>query len=286
KNLMLLALAIGCGLVAAFLVAKLGAGSKPDTVMVLVAGKNLDQGTKLDEPEKLFVRKPFTRESAPPVFVDDINLLKGKTLQRTVRPGTHVTEDDITPKTTLTLPVKADGTMYKAMAIKVAPETVVGGLVLPGYRVDVISVERFQNGKVVAQTVLQNCLVVAVNTVTQTPEQQNAFKDAATVTLAVTLKEGKILYLAGKQGEISMLLRSKEHTLNVKNDKPVETIDNKKDDDSSSGGSDSGGQTVKVPVPKTDIAPGTKIENPADFFVEKDLPETAVPASAVRDMEE
>src|SRR5262245_1283484 len=285
RNIVLLALAIGCGLVAAFVTAKLGASNKPDMVMVLVAAKNLDQGTKLDEVEKLFVRKPFPRESAPPEAVDDVNLLKGKTLQRTVRPGTYVTQEDVTPKKTIELPVRADGTMYKAMAIKVAPETVVGGLVLPGARVDVISVERFTNGKVVSQTVLQNVLVVAVNTMTQTSENVNAVKDATTVTLAVTLKEGKILYLAEKRGEISLLLRSKDDQALAKNDKPIEHVDVKKEGDDAAG-SDSGGQTVRVPVPKKDILPGTKIENPADFFDEKDFPESALPANAIKNIDE
>src|SRR5207237_7665771 len=113
RNIVLLALAIGCGLVAAFVTAKLGASNKPDMVMVLVAAKNLDQGTKLDEPEKLFVRKPFPRESAPADSVDDVNALKGKTLQRTVRPGSYVTQEDVTPKKTIELTVRADGTMSK-----------------------------------------------------------------------------------------------------------------------------------------------------------------------------
>jgi pilus assembly protein CpaB len=284
RNIVLLALAIGCGLVAAFVTAKLGASNKPDTVSVLVAAKNLDQGTKLDEVDKLFVRKPFTPETVPQDRIDNVNDLKGKTLQRTIRPGSHITQDDLTPRKTLDLPVRADGTMYKAIAIKVAAETVAGGLVLPGSRVDIISSERFQNGKTAVTTVLQNVLVVAVNAMTQTPDQQNAVKDAVTVTVAVTLKESKILYLATERGKISLVLRSKDDTAVVKNDKPIETLDNKRDDDS--GGSDAGPATVKVPVPKKDIVPGTKIENPADLFDEKDLPEMALPATAVRSMEE
>ncbi|MFL5338797.1 MAG: SAF domain-containing protein, partial [Gemmataceae bacterium] len=92
RNIVLLALAIGCGLVAAFLTAKLGASNKSaEMVPVLVAAKNLDQGTKLDDPEKFFVRKPFPKESVPPEFIDDPSQMKGKVLQRTIRAGTHVT---------------------------------------------------------------------------------------------------------------------------------------------------------------------------------------------------
>ena len=87
KNMVLLALAVGCGLVAAFLTAKLGAGSKQEMIPVLVAAKNLDQGTKLDKIEEQFVRKPFPKESVPPEFIDDPAQFKGKSLQRSVRAG-------------------------------------------------------------------------------------------------------------------------------------------------------------------------------------------------------
>src|SRR5262249_11764793 len=61
-------------------------------------------------------------------------------------------------------------------------------------------------------------------------------------------------------------------------------VDAKKDDDTAV--SDSGYATVRVPVQKKDIIPGTTIENPADFFDEKDLPESALPANAVRTLDE
>ena len=142
--------AIGCGLVAAFLTAKLGAGNKQEMIPVLVAAKNLDQGTKLDKPEEQFVRKPFPKESVPPEYIDDPSQFKGKSLQRSVRAGSHITMADITPRNSIELPVDPKtGIPYKAMALRVAPETIVGCLVLPGSRVDVVSVERLTNGKTV-----------------------------------------------------------------------------------------------------------------------------------------
>src|SRR5947209_20621188 len=130
KNMVLLALAVGCGLVAAFLTAKLGAGNKTEMIPVLVAAKNLDQGAKLDKIEEQFVRKPFPKESVPPEFIDDPAQLKGKTLQKSLRAGSHCTMADITAKNAIELPVdQKTGVMYKAMALKVAADTSVAGLV-------------------------------------------------------------------------------------------------------------------------------------------------------------
>jgi len=230
KNMVLLALAIGCGLVAAFLTAKLGATNKTEMVPVLVAAKNLDQGLKIDEPEKLFVRKPYPPESVPPEFINDLAALKGKVLQRTIRPGATVSVADITPPKTITLPVRADGTMYKAMGIRVAAETVAGGLVIPGDHVDIISIERYQNSKVASVPVLQNVLVVAVNAQAQLAENQTAVKDAATVTLAVTHKEGQQLALADTRGVIRLLLRSKDDQTKEKNLKSIEALGKPEED--------------------------------------------------------
>lgn len=269
KNLVLLALAIGCGLVAAFLTAKLSAGGKTEMVPVLVAAKNLDQGTKLDNPEQLFVRKPFPRESVPPEFIDDVSQLKGKTLQRTVRPGTHVTIEDVTPVAAVTLPVDK-GVMYKAMAIKVQQHSIVGGLVRPGSRVDVVAVDRYTNGKTAATLILQKVLVVAVNDTVKTPEGEPNFKNATTVTLAVTQKEGQLLALAGSRGELSLMLRSPDDMTVSKSPKPVAGLDDTRDD--SSNGAKGDVEMSKVVVAKKTVPAGTRLENPGDFFDVKEVP--------------
>src|SRR5262245_29319114 len=177
RNMILLALAIGFGLVAAFLTAKLGASSRVEMVPVLVAAKNLNQGDKLEKPEELFVRKPFPKESMPPEFVDDLNVLRGKTLQRTIRAGTHVTQDDITPAEGIALPIDPKtGDRFKAMAIKASVETAVAGLIKPGAHVDIIIVERLQSGKTTSTLLLQNVLVVAMNDQTRRSEEDRAVK--------------------------------------------------------------------------------------------------------------
>lgn len=284
KNMILLALAIGCGLVAAFLTAKLGAGSKGEMVPILVAAKNLDQGTKIEKPEELFVRKPFPKESLPPEYIDDITQLKGKTLQRSIRAGAHCTMADVTPKGGIDLPIDpATGIMYNAMALKVNPETVVGGLVVPGAHVDVVAVERKTNGQTISTMILQNVLVVGVNEATTRPDDNNFMKNAQTVTLAVKQREGMILALAQERGKVSLMLRD------PKNDKKgtirqVAGYEQRDPDDTGNAGTSQ--EKTKIAMAKQTIAAGTKIDDPTDFFEEVEWPSTLVPDNYVKSLDD
>ncbi|HEV3145757.1 MAG TPA: Flp pilus assembly protein CpaB [Gemmataceae bacterium] len=281
RNMILLALAVGFGLVAAFLTAKLGASNKVEMVPVLVAAKNLNQGDKLEKPEELFVRKPFPKESVPPEFVDDLSLLKGKTLQRTIHAGTHVTQDDITPDTGIALPIDPKtGDRFKAMAIKASVENAVAGLIKPGSHVDIITVERLPSGKTTSTLLLQNVLVVAMNDETTRKEQPGTIKSLTTVTVAVKQSEGLMLGLACKRGDIYLMLRDPGDDRTTNKTKKIEGYDVAED---SSGGNV---EMMKAPVAKKIVPAGTKIENPADFFDEEDWPVSRVPENAIAKMDE
>jgi pilus assembly protein CpaB len=284
RNMILLALAIGFGLVAAFLTAKLGARSPIEMVPVLVAAKNLNQGDKLDKPEELFVRKPFPRESVPPEFIDDLATLKGKTLQRTIRAGTHVTQEDITPAGGIDLPIDPKtGDRYKAIAIKASVENAVAGLIKPGSHVDIIVVERLQSGKTTSTLLLQNVLVVAMNDqIRRTEEGTNAtIKTLTTVTVAVKQTEGLMLGLASKRGDITLMLRDPGDDHKTSRSKTIDGYNAGDDSDSASNV-----EMTKTPVAKKMIPAGTKIENPADYFDEEDWPVSRVPENAITKMEE
>ena len=284
KNMILLALAIGCGLVAAFLTAKLGAGNKGEMVPILVAAKNLDQGTKIEKPEELFVRKPFPKESLPPEYLDDITQLKGKTLQRSIRAGTHCTMADVTPRNGIDLPIDpATGVMYNAMALKVNPETVVGGLVLPGTRVDVVSVERKANGQTVSTMILQNVLVVSVNEATARPDDANYVKNAQTVTLAVKQQEGMILALAQERGHVSLMLRDPKNTKVNKGIRAVAGYEQRDNDATNEGTTQ---EKARVALAKQTIPAGTKIDDPTDYFEEAEWPSTLVPDNYVKSLDD
>ena len=69
KTMILMVVAVGCGLVASFLTSRLLAernnAGGPVMEKYLVAKKNLQIGTVIKDPEKFFVEKDFPESSAP-----------------------------------------------------------------------------------------------------------------------------------------------------------------------------------------------------------------------------
>ena len=215
-SLAFVGLMISCLYLAMLLTSRPRPSKGPEYVTVLVAVEDLHQGMKLDEPEKLFHRKPFFLESVPPDRIDELSDLQGKILRTTIRQGAHVTFADIT----------SQKEMYKAIQIKVVAETVIGGLVLPGDRVDVNLVERSTDGKVVtSDSLLQQVLVVAVNAPAVSPDPTKLPEEFATVAVAVTAKESEILKGGGKRGDLYVLKRSNGGELKARSDRRIETQD-------------------------------------------------------------
>ncbi|MFL5340025.1 MAG: Flp pilus assembly protein CpaB, partial [Gemmataceae bacterium] len=171
---------------------------------------------------------------------------------------------------------------------RVSQATAVSGFIQPGDRVDVMVVERLQNGKTSSTLLLQNVLVMAINEIAMKPENGTAVKNASTVTLAVKQKEGLVLNLAQAKGELNLMLRSKDDTtIASKGSKMVDSLEGK--DDNAAGNSAGAAapiETAKVPVAKKDLPPGTRIDDPNDLFEEKELPEAALAETTIRDMGE
>src|SRR5207249_8251348 len=84
KNLILMVVAVGCGLVAAFLTTQINAKPKVEQVEVWVAVKDLPVGTMLTAAElpKLAVKKQIAKDALPPAFVSDEKELIDRRLMR------------------------------------------------------------------------------------------------------------------------------------------------------------------------------------------------------------
>jgi pilus assembly protein CpaB len=256
KSLILMLVAMGCGLVAAYTTAKLTARSNDETEKVLVAHSEIKIGTVIKEPEKLFVEIDYKKGTAPNA-VYDLEKIKDKVVTRTIRPGQFLVPDDLSSNFGITPP---KGT--KAMAIKVTPDSAVGGFIMPGSRVDVIATIAEQNSKPEVVTVLQNQEVLAVDRISVRPDGQAAVETLNTVTLAVTPQNAMRLELALKQagGVVRLLLRDQNDTVINR----LNTVKNLADN-SHDFGSD-GAPQVKALAAREDLKPGTKIDDPERFF--------------------
>lgn len=206
KNLAMLGVAVGCGLVAAVAVAKLSAGGSrgPDTTKVLVAKKDLPVQTMLDEKEidNLLGWADMPKNLVPPDAATDLEAVKGKSLNRTLKQGNPVSITDLGNAKKIVLP---DG--CKAMSFKSAQVDLVAGFVKPGDKVDVLYTERLGTGKTRSAIVQRKMMVLAVNTVNTLDEKTGAaIPQIESVTLAVNDKQGNLLALAEEKGKLKFML--------------------------------------------------------------------------------
>lgn len=207
KNLVMLGVAVGCGLVAAIAVAKLtaGAGRGPETVKALVAKKDIPLQTKLEEKDldNLLVWADMPKNLAPPDAATDLEQVKGKELSRTLKQGNAVSLSDLGTSNNIVLP---DG--CKQITVKASQVDAVGGFAKPGAKVDIMYIERTGTGKPRAAIILRDMLVLAINmTDTLNEKTGRAIAQVESVSLAVTDKQATLVALADERGKIKLVLR-------------------------------------------------------------------------------
>jgi pilus assembly protein CpaB len=263
KNLVLMVVAVGCGLVAAFLTSQMSARSASvEQVEVLVAAKDLPVGTMLskDELKNLVKTKKVPKDGLPPAFVTDMTELENKRLSRAVRTEETFNPADLSKGGVITLPPGMD-----MISLQVGASNAAAGFVGPGSRVDILATARLQN-RMVAFPLLVNMLVVAVDTQT-TYSQNGTFPTLNTVSFAVDRKQALLLALAKSRGcSLELLLRHPEKN-DVAEKYRIEDVLRMLQDNgnaASIGGPngqqpDDGGIDSKGPQPK----PGEKVEPPA-----------------------
>jgi pilus assembly protein CpaB len=195
--------------VAAVAVAKLSAGSTraPETTKVLVAKRDLPVQTTLDEKEldTMLGWADMPKNLVPPDACTDLEAVKGKTLQRTLKQGNPLSITDVGSPKTLVLP---EG--FKAMSVRATQVDAVAGFVKPGNRVDILYTERMQGtGKTRSAILLRKMLVLAVNMTNSLDEKTGpAIPQVESVSLAVNDWQGNRLTLAEEKGKLKLMLTS------------------------------------------------------------------------------
>ena len=160
---------------------------------VLIAIKKVPAFEPIKKPEDFFIEKEVPDGTYPAKCLktfDDIRnqrLAKSKTEEETV-----FKEDLLTKGQDGIMANLNDG--QRAMAIRVNPEALVGGFVLPGSRVDLIGTLASNTGELTAETIMQNMLVLAVDMQTDSADKKSML--GSTVTFAVTPEEAERLSVA------------------------------------------------------------------------------------------
>ena len=142
---------------------------------------------------------------APNKPLSDFPEIKDQRLNKPIDEGKPVSQADLLTKEQYSMSEHLlPG--QRAIAIKVTPESLVGGFVLPGTRVDVVYTTR---GGIESSSriILQNMLVMAVDTQDQRADGIKSML-GQTVTLAATPEESTRLSLAASGGELRLLLKN------------------------------------------------------------------------------
>src|SRR6516165_649853 len=169
KTLVLMGVAIACGLGASYMTSRLLAERNTDDdpkVSVLVAKKNLNTGEIIRNPDEWFQEKKVVRGDEPKDAIDNLEALKNRVLKHNLRVGDHVTPDDLFgDKDGFGLDVVIPDN-YRAMGVRVNAESSGSGwAVRPLSRVDVFSIVRSASDKTTySQILLENVLVLAADT--------------------------------------------------------------------------------------------------------------------------
>src|SRR5262249_34655750 len=147
------------------------------------------------------------------------------------------------------------------IALRVTAESVAGGFVLPGSRVDIVSTVQ-RGSEPVSQTIMQDVLVLAVGTNFQkNPEVTNQV--GTTVTLAVSTEDAQKLALAGSLGELRLTLRALGDTERVQGrGTKAQDLSKPTNDTTPRTSTEEEMALGGAPTPKVTLPPVTPVEEP------------------------
>jgi len=218
KSIILLLLALGCGLVASIGISQVirnrggGANGEVETTPIFVASKEILLGHKLTT-ENVNLEK-WPKEKVPEGAFTELGDLDGRRSQVRVIAGMPITEAmlaDAGRQVGAEIKIPPG---YVVVAVKATATTVAGNLILPGDHVNVMVYVRANPREgipaSIAKTFLQDIQVFAVNSDTERTStgEENKATTATTVSLLVTPKQGEKLALAEELGKIRLFMRN------------------------------------------------------------------------------
>jgi pilus assembly protein CpaB len=216
KTVILLLLALGCGLVASIGISQIlqrqdqtPAGDTAPVWVVLTDIKRNDPLTM--ENLKL---EQWPKEKIPPGALGKLEEVDGKRARANLYAGEAVLDKKLLSKdeVAISMSVPKGFRLYTVQADAVSSQ---GGLLHPDDRVDVIVFVAKTTGiaQTGAKTILEDIRVFAVNDLVRTADDKAAESiSAKTVTLLVTPTQAEKLTLANEIGKIRLVMRSGDDT--------------------------------------------------------------------------
>jgi pilus assembly protein CpaB len=212
KSIILLAMALGCGLVAAVGINQIMARptDQAETVQIVVAKREIQKGEPF-RPDDIRLQD-WPKETVPEGALDSVEKLVDKRSRGMIYPGEPIIDKKLIGKgegTRLTVEVPAG---MKAISVKVDNESGLAGMVLPGDDVDVLLHAEANPSKQIFETststIETNMKVLAVDDQMYGPDGKENSISAKTVTLLATPKQAARISLACEVGNVRLVLRS------------------------------------------------------------------------------
>lgn len=226
-----LALALFLGLLAVALVwfalrSRQPASKPAESVQIPVARETIPANTDLT-PE-MFEQKTVESDKVPKDVITDSKQLTDRITLHELPQGEPVSVSAVVRRSISKALAYGIPENYRALTVAVDDVSGVANFIRPGDYIDLVGLFTDTSGELsVAITVLQDTLVLAVNSATEVPEEKK--EDEASepsksrrgdkdrmVTLAVTPHEAQLLALSDFRGELRMALRrTGDHALEI-----------------------------------------------------------------------
>jgi Flp pilus assembly protein CpaB len=211
KSIVLIVIALACGLVASIGISQLidrpDSDSEPKMETIYVAASNIPSWSELT-PE-LLKQEEWPAGKVPQDAIRSIEEFEGKSPKYPLYPGEPIVQSKLTDgkagRRSIRIPAG-----YQVVAVEVDVENALSGLISPGDKVDVLCFIR-NNGmgtniSTGTRTILRNTTVFAVNDQIERQGEDSAI-EAKTVSLLVQPADSERLVLAKQLGTIHLALR-------------------------------------------------------------------------------
>lgn len=216
KSLLLLALALGCGLVASIGISQVmdrnsNSSTTLETEPVYIALHNINLGDPIDS--KMIALQEWPKGKVPRGAITKLEELKGRRPRTAIFEGEPILDGKLLAPGQMADPISQIKPGMRLKTIAVDAEKSAAGLLKPGDRVDVQLFVRKdpKTGVDVAKSkvILQNIRVFAVDQAVQRSAEGGDEKAIAkTVSLMLTPEQAAKLSLAEQIGEVSLIPRN------------------------------------------------------------------------------
>jgi pilus assembly protein CpaB len=226
KSLLLLTLALGCGLVASIGISqvldrKAGLGrSTTETEAIYIAKLDINLGDALTE--EVLKLEEWPKDKIPAGAIRELDELVGRRPRTKVYQGEPILEMKLVAPDARDNPADQVPPGFRVVSVRVDAHTGAAGLLRPGDRVDVqLFVKKDSRtgiSKTMAKTILKEVRVFAVEQDFRREADEDEASPPRTVSLVVSPEQADKLTLATRLGEINLVMRNPDDRGNIKSD--------------------------------------------------------------------